>query len=77
MVLGSLSGSILGGFQSQKLGRKYSIMFDSALFMTATMIFVLSKNLDMVLAARYIQGHAVSSSAVAVPLYIRDHSNIT
>ena len=55
MVLGSLSGSILGGFQSQKLGRKYSIMFDSALFMTATMIFVLSKNLDMVLAARYIQ----------------------
>ena len=74
MVLGSLSGSILGGFQSQKLGRKYSIMFDSLLFMTATIIFVLSYNLQMVLAARYIQGHAVSSSAVAVPLYISETS---
>ena len=74
MVLGSLSGSILGGFQSEKLGRKHSIMIDSVLFMTATIIFVLSKNLNMVLAARYIQGHAVSSSAVAVPLYTSETS---
>ena len=76
MVLGSLSGSIFGGFQSQKLGRKHSIMLDSVLFMVATLIFILSNDyfgyqsgLGMVLIARFIQGHAVSSSAVSVPLY--------
>ena len=63
MVLGSLSGSILGGFQSQKLGRKYSIMFDSLLFMTATIIFVLSYNLQMVLAARYLQAQCLDEES--------------
>ena len=56
LVLGTLSGSILGGMQSQKVGRKYSIMFDSVLFITATIIFILAKDLNMVLIARYIQG---------------------
>jgi predicted MFS family arabinose efflux permease len=56
LVLGSLSGSILGGLQSQKMGRKHSIMFDSVLFISATIIFILAKDLNMVLIGRYIQG---------------------
>ena len=48
--------SILGGLQSQKMGRKHSIMFDSVLFITATIIFILAKDLNMILIGRYIQG---------------------
>ena len=74
MVLGSLTGSVLGGFQSQRLGRKLSIMLDSLVFIMATVVFVVASNLEMVLFARFMQGHAVSSSTVAVPLYTSETS---
>ena len=74
MVLGCLTGSILGGFQSQKLGRKGSMMADAVIFIIATILLVFSPNLFSVLIARFAQGHAVSSSAVSVPLYTSETS---
>lgn len=74
MVLGCLLGSLMGGFQCHKVGRKISIMIDCLVFVLATIFFICACNFEMILVARFVQGHAASSSAVSIPLYTSETS---
>ena len=74
MVLGSLTGSICGGFQSERFGRKASLQIDSLVFTFATMSIAFASNLPIVLIGRFVQGHSQASSRVACSTYISETS---
>ena len=44
-------------------------MIDATLFIIATIALILAPNLIVVLVSRFIQGHCVASSVVAMPIY--------
>ena len=69
LEIGSLSGAIFGGLLSEKLGRRRSLMIDSIFFLIGTLMTTFSRNLNMILVSRFIQGHSAISALVAVPLY--------
>ena len=74
MLLGSLTGAIGGGLQSGQFGRKRSLMIDATLFIIATIALILAPNLIVVLISRFVQGHCVASSVVAMPIYTSEIS---
>ena len=74
MLLGSLTGAIGGGLQSGRFGRKRSLMIDATLFIITTIALILAPNLIVVLISRFVQGHCVASSVVAMPIYTSEIS---
>ena len=69
MVVGCLTGSLFGGIQCGKLGRKKSLMLDSIVFTIGILIKTFAINFNMVLLGRFITGHAAYSAKVAIPIY--------
>ena len=73
-VFGSISGSLLGGLQCGKLGRRKSLLIDCHLFMLGTFLMAISQGLSLLLAGRFIVGHAASSAVVAAPIFTSEIS---
>ena len=76
MVLGTIFGTFGGTIQSEKLGRRYSIMIDCCTNLVATFMLALASNFATVLVARFLQGYSIGSGRVAIPIYTRYHSII-
>lgn len=74
MVVGSLSGSLCGGIQCGRFGRKKSLLFDSTSFMIGSLLMSLSPNFYLLLVGRFIHGHSCASAMVAVPIYTSEIS---
>lgn len=74
LVVGSITGSLCGGIQSDRLGRKKSLQIDSLVFTFATLSIAFSPNLPIVLIGRFVQGHSQASSRVACSTYISETS---
>ena len=74
MLLGSMTGAIGGGLQSGQFGRRWSLLIDTLIFIIATIAITLAPNLMVVLISRFVQGHCVASSAVAMPIYTSEIS---
>ena len=72
--MGSLSGSICGGWQSEKIGRKKSMIVDCFLFITGTIISAVAPNFYLLLFSRWLLGHCSASSMVSAPIYTRGAS---
>ena len=69
LLLGNLTGSLLGGIQCGKFGRKKSLIFDSVTFTIGALLKTFAVNFNMVLVGRFIVGHASASARVAIPIY--------
>ena len=67
--IGSLIGAILGALQSEKLGRRRSLIIDSFLYIIGTLLTAFSTNFEMILVGRFIQGFSAASAMVSAPLY--------
>ena len=67
--IGSLIGAILGALQSEKLGRRRSLIIDSFLYIIGTLLTAFSTNFEMILVGRFIQGFSTASAMVSAPLY--------
>ena len=74
MLLGSMTGAIGGGLQSGQFGRRWSLLIDTLIFIIATIAITFAPNLMVVLISRFVQGHCVASSAVAMPIYTSEIS---
>ena len=74
MLLGSMTGAIGGGLQSGQFGRRWSLLIDTLIFIVATIAITLAPNLMVVLMSRFVQGHCVASSVVAMPIYTSEIS---
>ena len=69
LVLGTIFGSLGGALQTGRFGRKYSIMIDSSTFLAATFMQSFAINFEMILVSRFIQGYALGSAKVVIPIY--------
>lgn len=67
---GTFFGAILQSFTSDRLGRKYSIMFWSAVFLLGAIIQVTAFGLPQITAGRFVAGLGVGALSAIVPLYI-------
>ena len=73
-VVGSLSGSLCGGWQCGKFGRKKSLVIDCLLFIIGTVSSALAPNFYVLLFSRWLLGHASTSQQVTVPIYVSEIS---
>ena len=74
MILGSLTGSLCGGWQSGKFGRKKSLIFDSSIFIIGIVMSAFAPNFYTLLIARMLLGHSSASAMVATPIYTSEIS---
>ena len=74
MIVGSCTGAICGGFQSEKFGRRKSLLFDCFVFLLATIACAIAPNFYFLLVARVILGHSVASQFTTSPVYTSEIS---
>ena len=73
-MVGSLSGSLCGGWQCGKFGRKKSLIIDCLLFIIGTVSSSFSPNFYVLLFSRWVLGHSAASQQVTVPIYVSEIS---
>lgn len=69
MIAGSCTGAICGGWQSEKFGRRKSLLFDCFVFILSTLACAMAPNFYILLIARVIQGHSMASQFTTSPVY--------
>jgi len=69
---GSFVGALISGFLSDILGRKYSIMIGSSIWIVGSIISCASQNIGMLVAGRFINGLAVGICSAQVPVYVSE-----
>ena len=69
-MVGCITGSIIGGIQCGKLGRRTSMLSDSMVYTAGLLLLTFSPNFYVTLISRFILGHAGASAIVAVPMYV-------
>lgn len=74
VVMGMLTGSICGGYQSEKLGRRKSLMLDCLFFTIGVILSAAAPNFNTILVARWLVGHASASTKAVAPLYTSEIS---
>ena len=74
MMIGCITGSICGGWQCGKLGRKKSLIVDAGTFMVAIVMSAFAPNFYVLLIARVLLGHSIGSATVATPIYTSEIS---
>ena len=74
MIVGRLTGSICGGWQSEKFGRKKSLIVDSIVFIIGIILSAFAPNFYVLLIARILLGHSIGSAVVASPIYTSEIS---
>ena len=71
MLVGSCTGAICGGIQSEKFGRRKSLLFDCFIYFVGTVLSTVAPNFYVLLVARVILGHSVASAMTTTPVYTR------
>ena len=74
MILGSVTGSLCGGWQCGKFGRKKSLLFDCFFFIVGILMSAFAPNFYVLLVARVILGHSAASSMTTSPVYTSETS---
>ncbi|MGD6808375.1 MAG: sugar porter family MFS transporter [Candidatus Bathyarchaeia archaeon] len=72
VLIGAILGALLGGFLADRLGRKYSIVAGSVLFILGTIIVVISPGLSIFVVGRILIGIAIGIASFIVPMYISE-----
>ncbi|KAA8914856.1 high affinity glucose transporter [Sphaerosporella brunnea] len=69
---GAFVGSILSGFLSDRLGRKYSIQIGALTWLCGCTLSCASQNVGMLIVGRFVNGLAVGNCSAQVPVYITE-----
>jgi sugar porter (SP) family MFS transporter len=75
ILIGALFGACFGGLITDKLGRKFTLLLTSVLFIIGTFIVMSADTLRVLFMGRVIIGFAIGIVSVAVPLYIAEMSD--
>ena len=73
-VLGSTTGSFLGGVCAEKFGRKKAMLFDGTCMLVGLVMIGFFDSFAVLLAGRYICGSAASSLQTVIPAYTSEIS---
>jgi len=71
---GTVAGSLLGSWPTDRFGRKKTLLWIGLLFLAGSLWSAFSKEVVSFMAARFIGGIAIGVSTVAAPLYISEIS---
>ena len=71
-LYGTVLGSILGGWPTDKFGRKKTLLFIGLLYILSALGCCLASGVGMFIFARVIGGIGIGISTVAAPLYISE-----
>ena len=71
-LYGTVLGSLIGGWPTDKLGRKRTLLFIGALYVLSALGCAFSSNVETFVVARFIGGLGIGISTVASPLYISE-----
>ena len=71
-LYGTVLGSLLGGWPTDKFGRKPTLLFIGALYVLSAIGCGLARGVTMFVAARFLGGIGIGTSTVAAPLYISE-----
>ena len=74
MSLGALAGAGIGGFMSNYLGRKASMLLINIPFIGGYLMLALAENVYMLYAGRFISGIPVGIVFLCAPVYIAEMS---
>ncbi|KAG1336651.1 hypothetical protein G6F62_006185 [Rhizopus arrhizus] len=69
LELGAWAGAWIIGFFADRIGRKYSIVLSTVVFLLGSSIQGGAQNIDYLLAGRFVTGMAVGALSLLVPLY--------
>ena len=71
---GTVLGSLVGGWPSDKFGRKMTLIMIGALYLISAIWSALANDVNSFMIARFIGGLGVGISTIAAPLYISEIS---
>src|SRR5262245_7590093 len=71
-LYGTVVGSLLGGWPTDKFGRKNTLLFIGVLYVLSAIGCGFANRVGMFIAARFIGGLGIGISTVAAPLYISE-----
>jgi MFS transporter, SP family, arabinose:H+ symporter len=71
-LYGTVLGSLLGGWPTDKFGRKPTLLFIGVLYVVSAIGCAFSNGVGMFIASRFIGGIGIGISTVAAPLYISE-----
>jgi MFS transporter, SP family, arabinose:H+ symporter len=71
-LYGTVLGSLLGGWPTDKFGRKKTLMFIGVLYVLSAIGCGFADGVGLFIAARFIGGIGIGISTVAAPLYISE-----
>jgi len=74
-AIGSLTGSITGGFACDKFGRRISMLIDCVGLILGLLLMALSNSFSILLIGRFLSGHFAGSNLVSVPIFISETSH--
>ena len=72
IVAGALGGCLIAAPLSDRLGRRYMIMFAALVFIFGTLVASFSPGISLLVFARFILGVAVGMCSQIVPVYIAE-----
>lgn len=71
-LYGTVLGSLLGGWPTDKFGRKPTLLFVGVLYVLSAVGCGFANGVGMFIAARFIGGIGIGISTIAAPLYISE-----
>ncbi|MFA6563836.1 MAG: sugar porter family MFS transporter [Verrucomicrobiia bacterium] len=71
-LYGTVLGSLLGGWPTDRFGRKPTLLFIGVLYVLSAVGCAFANGVGMFIAARFIGGLGIGISTVAAPLYISE-----
>lgn len=69
LLLGAMTGALIGGRAADRLGRKKALIGAAIVFLLGTALCTLAPSLWVLVAGRFVLGLGVGSASVLVPLY--------
>jgi MFS transporter, SP family, arabinose:H+ symporter len=71
-LYGTVLGSLLGGWPTDKFGRKQTLLFIGLLYVLSAVGCAFANNVGLFVAARFVGGLGIGISTVVSPLYISE-----
>ena len=74
-VVGCLTGSLVGGYQCDLLGRRWSMMVDCLCMAISFLAISLAPTTTVLLLGRFLGGHCAASNLVSTPIFVSEISH--
>jgi len=71
-LYGTVVGSLIGGWPTDRFGRKATLLWMGVLYLVGAIGSAVANNLSLFIVARFIGGLGIGISTVAAPLYISE-----